>query len=1072
MTAKQPRVKVGGILFIACVPLVAGCFSSGSSGGGASDRVSTGIEVLVTDPPVQGASTRVVDHDGDALSTVRRTSESGTVTLSVDDTAELSGATVQASGGRDIETGARFSGIRLQAPVATDGVSVVSPLSTLVVLEADDLGITTDQAAESVAGLLGLPVSAVLGDPAESGAAQRASLKLTRLAAALAPEGQPMVHLAEAMESAGGDFQAAVTNVQMDSGISEETREALDNAVPELDAFAAIDPQMSAEQVVTQANRAVLRIGVDRYLREALNVAGAEQAVHSFADALWKANGRRGIPSGTPQLTNVIRFGLQRGSIAPDDFTDPGYRVPEALAQASAVADIAALDAVDSRLPLAAGEELGSDNAARAEYFFGSDRSPLFRAERLFDDVLDDNVLDPVQAGVAEGLARAGRFDEAEVVLRSRIAQAEERAGGYRSTGAALTDFGQIEQAERFFNEGLAIYQRIIDAKGVENLAEDDAEFYQGMARRLRAAGLGNQVPEALEPLQAFIDSAAGEEGFSPTYSRVVISLREAAEEAVEEAELAGLTPSAVAEATEAVDLHYQAGLGHSETPFPDGALSLRGLAVTNAAGFYSRLGLEAETLRALDEYERLARLDMDRVSAGESQQVLTYARDVAFAYGTLDLNDRFRDLIADIEVAQGEDPSSDYAQRARSQFAIFEGMEEVIDGRLEVGVELVEQAAGGDIGDTIEALTFRGKGTREAGLRFMALQLFDRGLQEEAVAVADAAWELARSEAFAAEASSMNEYVSQGCRKIARMYEWIEATERGRDRMRTCWDLARNRAAGGGERARAAEQLANGYIWLGMNDEVGPIVDTLANQGASLTDPGERQSNLRSVAELRGLAGDYQQALTSLAEAVDLLVDIRSTGGEDADKASLSAAASTALAYTDLATEIGRAIATGDARGEQVQATVESARAAGVAVIVGGDDTPGSGAWPGYQDVTQGLPSPSDRATRERTAVIRLAGLRAFDEAETLARSAEDHPERNRRLKSVADAFISWDDFPGTGLASFDYDGDGRPDFFSPATSQAERDASPLVLDTDIDGDGIADDVDRTPYCADCWSL
>lgn len=64
---------------------------------------------------------------------------------------------------------------------------------------------------------------------------------------------------------------------------------------------------------------------------------------------------------------------------------------------------------------------------------------------------------------------------------------------------------------------------------------------------------------------------------------------------------------------------------------------------------------------------------------------------------------------------------------------------------------------------------------------------------------------------------------------------------------------------------------------------------------------------------------------------------------------------------------------------------------------------------------------------------------------------------------------YAAYDDYPGSTVVQFDFDKDGLPDFYSPESTEQEQGALAVALDDDIDGDGIANASDATPYCAVC---
>lgn len=66
----------------------------------------------------------------------------------------------------------------------------------------------------------------------------------------------------------------------------------------------------------------------------------------------------------------------------------------------------------------------------------------------------------------------------------------------------------------------------------------------------------------------------------------------------------------------------------------------------------------------------------------------------------------------------------------------------------------------------------------------------------------------------------------------------------------------------------------------------------------------------------------------------------------------------------------------------------------------------------------------------------------------------------QNELLQVVALGVATQDEFPKYDFAKFDFDKDGKPDFFSPLGSHDE-----LSIDDDIDNDGVKNDTDLKPY-------
>lgn len=75
---------------------------------------------------------------------------------------------------------------------------------------------------------------------------------------------------------------------------------------------------------------------------------------------------------------------------------------------------------------------------------------------------------------------------------------------------------------------------------------------------------------------------------------------------------------------------------------------------------------------------------------------------------------------------------------------------------------------------------------------------------------------------------------------------------------------------------------------------------------------------------------------------------------------------------------------------------------------------------------------------------------------------------QKNLARLHTTEYLSNFDAFPDTNVASIDTDGDGKPDFFNKFASQDDIKKSGLVLDEDIDGDKVNDDVDNFPYSKD----
>lgn len=335
---------VTAALLAALLTLVSGCGGGGNDPDiGAGPIGGSSVNGVVTDPPIAGALVKLVDRTGAALSAVRSSGADGSFSLP-HSAGSLEGARVIASGGHDARTGYSFQELTLMAPVR-DGSIVVTPLSTLVVQEMLDRSLSLDQARNEVARRFGLDADSVLDDPATSAKLQSVSLQLTRLAATLRAEGDAFARIARALRELGGNVVLAAVILSNDGSLSQTTRDQLSRIIDDLGRLALIDVNGTADSVIDEANRLAIIRGLIGYVSERLQWLPADEVARAnffaLADALWQANGRRGVPSDGVQIANMARYVIERYQLDLASLSDPDFTLPAGLSSDPAVAELA-----------------------------------------------------------------------------------------------------------------------------------------------------------------------------------------------------------------------------------------------------------------------------------------------------------------------------------------------------------------------------------------------------------------------------------------------------------------------------------------------------------------------------------------------------------------------------------------------------------------------------------------------------------------------------------------------------------------------------------------------------------
>ncbi|MCC5811503.1 MAG: carboxypeptidase regulatory-like domain-containing protein [Ectothiorhodospiraceae bacterium] len=1034
------RAAIPFALFLITLAL-SGCFSSGSSGGGSDGGgPTTSVTGLVTDPPIAGAAVNLVRADGSSLSTIVSSDRDGRFTVSIPQSADTAGATVRASGGRDTQTGYNFQAIELLAPL--DNVPViVSPLTTLVSWEMENAGLDVSSARAAVADRLGLPASAVLADPADHAGAQLASLKTVRLAAALRSQGNALGRVAEALSLNQGSFEGARGYLEAQD-FPQAVRNRLHALGPELALLAGIDTSGTATAVIQEANRVALRLGVAAFMQETLGVPGTESADDDFralADALWEANGRRGVPSDGAQIGNLVRYALQAYELDPSDFGSDDFALPGELSGDAAIAGISMLDVIDHRLPLAPGEELGMDNASRLAYFYASDLSPFYRAERLFDEVLDDNVRDPLFSDIAEGQALIGDVDAAVMTVETRIFQAETRARTFRGIGRAVTDSGAPESGAQFLDLARQEYDRIVEAQGLSNLTASDANFYLGLIKYYLEADATEGAEAATGVLMDYVDLAAANPPTAGPYNQILAALWRNADDRVV-AYVEGEATRADAEAGMTPFRTAVTGYNASTT-------TIKALYLYRQALLDNQLGNTQRTWDAIQEFHALRQ-------AAAPSTIDNYLRYLAPAYADAGRIDEYLDLV------ENTISSASYQETARLAMRVYQARNLAIDGHVTQAVTLVTEPYD-SLADQLQQLTYLGV---NRSTPYLGLLLLQNNEIDAAREVLEAAWDLLHSEAYVQEhAGSTGNLMTRGCLKIASLYaDFISQAEAG-NLLGECPVSTWFAGADAGTRVQAHRDHASAFADVGRRGSASTALQraVAATSGVTVADRvGAHASNAVVAARL----DEASLVLSELQAGLGALAQLPLSSDLEA-RQTLSRAALLSQAHANAANGLRALIAGSGNLSDGNRSAITTLREQSRNILM-----QSAGGWQGYRSVVESLPSPSDRATQYKTLVDQLSRNTWYDDArQIIALSEHSNPDRNTMRGTLASREIGHDAFPGTLVASRDLDGDGRPDFFDPSATEAQQLASPLMLDDDIDGDGIPDTSDRTPFCAHC---
>lgn len=1058
----KPKPRVPGLwqlIAIVVTALSLAACGGGSSGGdsSAAQESSSVVSGVVTDPAIEQSAVRLVDVDGNALTSIVRTDGDGSFRFELSDQQLGQLAAVVAIGGRDVETGADLQGVTLRADVSTSGEFVVSPLTTLAANASDNLS------AQQLADLLNLSSAEELDDnPADNPDVQVLSLKLTEITKALRDTGLEWADFIEELQLADGDLTGAFNGL----AAANTERPLLAVVAGRLGALdtALVNPEPGVGTVQLW-NRLQFESGLARFYRESLSVVESPEtteAIARIAQAVWEANGRKGVDPDSPGIDNLGRYLISIYGLDSDSLTQD-LVVPDEVVTDDLVAFVASIDFIDHELPLAQEELLNDDNETKAQYFLSSDLSPFYKVETLFTGLYDDAITDPVYAQIAVGLAAAGLDERAELIALSKIFQPSERADAFRKIGKAFFDSGNTEKGSHYLDLAADIYlsgNGVLAQKGVENLSFDDTRFLQNLSTNYGQAGLNQKAIEVLEPVESFRDQFGGSgAAWSGNYSNLTYALLEQAINLVEQAEAEGLVGSSVQQALDYTNLAASWIDNMPVQPGPITCAALQTQYTSRYVDLYSRLGENTKALAGIEKFEPL-------LSVACNGFARFYVGTAAAPYVRLGLIDRYETLLT--EKVEGQPFGADAVTAARLELAVFKAVDAARTGNASSAIEVMT-AQVPDVLDRVYHMVYQIRGLSFQGTPLVA-QLLEADLPAAAEAAAENAWSLAVSDDFIASTSTPKQLVAESCAAAARATATTGREALALERMNVCANTAAARYGDGAatqDRIDADIAVANGYVALGEYPET--QINRAKGLVASITESDDQLELYRELVVLQSNAGRPGEAIETLDTLSLPVLNTMMASADSVDAANTLAKEleDVAADYADIATATRKLLATWGTWNPENAAYIQQARARVADMAKGNASSPL--VFGGALEVFE-LLDDNNRVLRSKELVVTLAEGRHYELAESISRtSTYTTADRNAMLSSIAEKLSAQDDYPGTDMARFDFDGDSNADFFDPQSSTEEQAAAPFEVDDDIDGDGTNNSLDETPYCAIC---
>ncbi|MDO3376910.1 tetratricopeptide repeat protein [Geoalkalibacter halelectricus] len=975
-----------------------------------------------------------------------KSDDDGFFSLRIHAGAYLPGLLAVAQGGIDRDTGVDFSAIEMRAALSQfedqpDAVAI-TPLTTLLAAQLDR-GSPLAEAAAQLRLQLALPADADLGArPSNDETLQHRALLLTKIALESNQQDSLRQILTDLDGQALFSFNGRLseTALQHLTLLQVEGRER----VRELENHLASAPGYSWGETFQ-------RLELHRALTDNLALMLTDDATldpdderflanaELFSKAVFAATAHEGIVLSAPAPQRIVRYALfayglnnlDTFLLPPDEFAARLTRVTETgplhlkndpeiphLAQSRVRYNLV--------VPLLEGERLTSE-ARRIEYFYNSDVSPFYRAERLLAGLNDADLSDAVMLRILEGKARNGLLADARTIAETQIVQTVNRGLGFTTLGDILAEQGRIPEAGESLRQARVQFLRVMAAKGWASITNQDAAHFQKLSSAFRRAGDFSAAREVLDDLE----QAAPHLSTAVLFSRLFIGTRNIADEHIERGELALAADlvAAMHDFARRTPANETAGIKHYKA---------RIFNLTETARRYADMDDQAGAWQVYQEVMQLRR--NDGLAGYSKAESWVYMRSLADTLFQISRREEAMDLalsIPDSYVdAQGITRSSVFHRNAALKSAAAAlALEEGI-----VAAESFIQQHFPDLRDQIEAWTYF------AGNRTTAF-VAEQALQQERLDLAHEALLKARP-------------------LVAQLQE---STDQNRYRYIIQWGYAKLAdLAWRGERpalARALLEDAEDMAWT-LGDVVylvAALVD-IARVYDTLEQPDQAQAVLEDALAAVGLHRqllttrnylDLQQKILDafqdfvaeplegfIAAARDLFTPGKSyPGTEHDDLAKLQAEA--LIDAADILALFGHG---NPDMLERARALLDEARRAADAVYV--------------PATRMGLYI--NTSSSKRHLIGAYARARDFATAEALTRALPYRGERHRALETLATIYCEWDDLPHMPSASVDTDGDGRPNFFHPWATEVDR--AGWELDPDSDGDGIPDHLDPRP--------
>lgn len=1085
MSKYRRKIKTVLIAFVVA-SVCASCQSSSSSNSSSSDSKKT-VSGVVSDPEIKDAKVGLY-RDGtiqpfldsnNRNANLVTTDENGRFSFKISASTDISGYVIKSTGGFDTVTGESLEGVELTAPLEMFGNPnhpVISPLTSLV---ADEMrnGFSSGDAKNIVNSYLGFPAGTDLTvNPTSQSSLLEKSVLITKLVKKLKDNGTqtPIRTLRNALRN----NPLVVAGDQINGKLLDEVITDEDQQEDIKEDFEALKEQLKTpgDFARTSYARSMFKTVRSVYMtqnsvsRKAFNEDGdKDELVASFKIVAAKITAAMTEKIGTAKQEKAVVYVLQGIStaapektykketfIATDTLTenlDTFLTLDETKKQLAAIAAFASTTKYIVSIPLTPVQLLGNDNAKRVEYYYNSNIANTYFEQKVLENVYDDRVTDPVYSSLACTWAEAGDFDKAKAYIKNNIFQNDEKISAHKCVGAAYGNHGQYQKGIEQVQIAEDLFKKRVQAIGLDSVTANESNETISLAMYYYQL---NDFEKAKAILDYNKDTLIDNFPTPTNFGRLAVKYRELVDRFIgkkDTAELKEIIDSALAVSR--------------KCPASSGGLYVTRLyLLSDVLSLYAKIGSEEDVNDVLGQKTDTGRttiyglLKDDKTKS--SPQVNGFLVNVTKDLMVVNNQSTAKDIVNRI--------SSAYLQKS-AHFWI--GVYKAVHGTVDEGWNYFKTMKSSDSTVTMY-LTFSDVDRKTKYLGALLVDAWKSAADsEKAAAKAKAIENLDKSITF------LDEYRDSPAPKLA--FHCRVMAESGYRNVGMLYDEL-------GERAKAitsyqrAEALYKDESKMGLKaiGSPAPYLYTvpglvkLAKLYRSF-DVDKSNSLIEDAAALLespAYEPRYLNRKAELAVSSNSAWKTRSYYGNEY-KASIAANPfdsylaygfkDKAVALADVASTATQAMPETSEREQKIKVT----RLLDVAFAYTRlkDNVKVNELLSRATKVVALVAAPDVRITYQQKVAAAYAKAFMYDKAVAVANAITTTGNRNKAFEAIANAYKNVNLFPGTYVARIDTDGDGKPDFFNTYATEQDKIESGLELDDDIDGDGVLDTDDTTPY-------